>query len=250
MKLLLAVLMLLAGALPAAAQWLDRPWPGIPRTADGTPNLTAPAPRGPDGRPDLTGVWTGPAPVARPDPAALQPWVTDLARRRQQEYYKQRPYFRCLPSGPETERSGGWKRFLQTPTAVAILNDDLTYRVNPPGRPRAGSRPLVELDGLLGGALGRRHAGRRQRRVQRQDVGESLRGLAYRGAAGHGALPASRLRPPAGGGDLHRSRRVRGAVGLYGEHGAGGRYGHARGGLRTEQRRTGRAGSRTPPIGR
>ena len=40
-----------------------------------------------------------------------------------------RPFFRCLPSGPETERSGGWKRFLQTPTTVAILNDDLTYRV-------------------------------------------------------------------------------------------------------------------------
>ena len=121
--------MLFAGTMPAAAQWLDRPWPGIPRTADGKPNRTAPAPRGPDGQPDLTGVWNAPPPVARPDPATLQPWVTDLARRRQQEYYKMRPFFRCLPSGPETERSGGWKRFLQTPTTVAILNDDLTYRV-------------------------------------------------------------------------------------------------------------------------
>ena len=74
-------------------------------------------------------MWNAPPPVARPDAAALQPWVADLARRRQQEYYRTRPFFRCLPSGPETERSGGWKRFLQTPTAVAILNDDLTYRV-------------------------------------------------------------------------------------------------------------------------
>ena len=118
MKLLLAVLMLFAGTMPAAAQWLDRPWPGIPRTADGKPDLTAPAPRGPDGRPDLTGVWNGPAPVARPDAATLQPWVIELARRRQQEYYKLRPFYQCLPSGPETERSGAWKRFLQTPTAV------------------------------------------------------------------------------------------------------------------------------------
>ena len=42
MKRLLAVLLLFAVATPAAAQWLDRPWPGIPRTADGKPNLTAP----------------------------------------------------------------------------------------------------------------------------------------------------------------------------------------------------------------
>ena len=128
MKLFLAVLMF-AGTLPAAAQWLDRPWPGIPRTADGKPDLTAPAPRGPDGRPDLTGVWNAPPPVARADPNSLHPWVTDLAQRRQEEYYKTRPYFQCLPSGPEIERSGGWKRVLHTPAAIAILNDDLTYRV-------------------------------------------------------------------------------------------------------------------------
>jgi hypothetical protein len=34
-----------------------------------------------------------------------------------------------LPSGPEADRSAGWKRILQTPAAIAILNDDLTYRV-------------------------------------------------------------------------------------------------------------------------
>ena len=51
MRLFLAALALIVGTIPATAQWLDRPWPGIPRTADGTPNLTAPAPRGPDGKP-------------------------------------------------------------------------------------------------------------------------------------------------------------------------------------------------------
>src|SRR6476659_460805 len=39
------------------AQWLNLPTPGIPRTADGKPNLTAPVPRTPDGKPDLSGVW-------------------------------------------------------------------------------------------------------------------------------------------------------------------------------------------------
>jgi len=129
MRLLVATLMLFAGTMPAAAQWLDRPWPGIPRTADGEADLTAPAPRGPDGQPDLTGVWNGPPPLVRFDSATLQPWVTELVRQRQQEYYRTRPVYQCRPSGPESQRFGGWKRILQAPTAVAILNDDLTYRV-------------------------------------------------------------------------------------------------------------------------
>jgi hypothetical protein len=74
-------------------------------------------------------VWNAPAVVSRPDPANLEPWVIDLARQRQQEYYKARPYYQCRPSGPEAERFGGWRRILRTPTAIAILNDDLTYRV-------------------------------------------------------------------------------------------------------------------------
>jgi hypothetical protein len=129
MRLFLTALILAAGTMPAAAQWLDRPWPGIPRTADGKPNLTAPAPRGPGGKPDLTGIWNGPNPEARLDPGNEQPWVNDLVRQRQQEYHKGRPSFQCRPSGPESDEFGGWKRILQTPTAIAILNDDLTYRV-------------------------------------------------------------------------------------------------------------------------
>lgn len=41
----------------ADAQWLNFPTPGIPRTKDGKPNLSAPTPRAPDGKPDLSGVW-------------------------------------------------------------------------------------------------------------------------------------------------------------------------------------------------
>jgi hypothetical protein len=41
----------------AYAQWLNFPTPGIPRTRDGKPNLSAPAPRTADGKPDLSGVW-------------------------------------------------------------------------------------------------------------------------------------------------------------------------------------------------
>ena len=40
--------------LPAYGQWLNYPSPGTPRTRDGKPNLSAPAPRV-KGRPDLSG---------------------------------------------------------------------------------------------------------------------------------------------------------------------------------------------------
>ncbi len=41
---------------PLAGQWLDHPAPGVPRKADGKPDLVAPAPRA-GGRPDLSGLW-------------------------------------------------------------------------------------------------------------------------------------------------------------------------------------------------
>jgi hypothetical protein len=129
MRLLLTALILMIGTISAEAQWLDRPTPGIPRTQDGKPDLTAPAPRGPDGKPDLTGIWNGPNPVARPDLASAQPWVKDVVRQREQDYFRGRPYFHCQPSGPESHRFAAWKRILQTPATLAILNEDLSYRV-------------------------------------------------------------------------------------------------------------------------
>ena len=129
MRLFLAALILISGAISADAQWLDRKTPGIPRTPDGKPNLTAPAPRGPDGKPDFSGVWDAENVVGRPEPSDLQPWVLDLSRERQLEYYKTRPMYQCRPSGPEAEKFGGWRRIVQTPAAIALLNDDLTHRI-------------------------------------------------------------------------------------------------------------------------
>ncbi len=41
----------------AHGQWLNYRDPGVPRTADGKVNLTAPAPKDLSGKPDLSGVW-------------------------------------------------------------------------------------------------------------------------------------------------------------------------------------------------
>ena len=63
LRLVVTVGLVAVAVETGSAQWINYPDPGIPRTADGKPNLTAPAPRFPDGRIDLSGVW-------QPDPKA------------------------------------------------------------------------------------------------------------------------------------------------------------------------------------
>ena len=120
---------LLAGlVLPANAQWLNQPTPNIPRTSSGKPNLAAPAPRGADGHPDLSGVWTtGPAVVIPIPDEALTAKAKALIHEREENYFKDRPAFRCQPSGPAT--IVGWRRIVQTPSIITILYENLTYRV-------------------------------------------------------------------------------------------------------------------------
>jgi hypothetical protein len=125
-------------SLPVVAQWLHYPTPGIPRTAAGKPNLSAPAPRTADGKPDLSGIWETPLDTAvgnialrnagNLNPADIQPWAKALLEQRAENFGKDNPRYKCLPEGPGYSTNGGMKRFVQTPTMLVILTDELTYR--------------------------------------------------------------------------------------------------------------------------
>ncbi len=69
MRVQTALRIILAGALASAnAQWLNYPAPGTPLKQDGTPDLTAKAPRASTGKPDLSGVWQ----IAPPEPGEIE----------------------------------------------------------------------------------------------------------------------------------------------------------------------------------
>src|ERR1043165_7776783 len=105
MRFLFAAISLAAlTTVSATAQWLNQPTPGIPRMPDGKPNLTAPPPHTAEGKPDLTGLWRGPNQFGHPtvEPDDMQPWTRDVVRQRAEEFFKTRPMYQCLPSGPAT----------------------------------------------------------------------------------------------------------------------------------------------------
>ena len=136
--------------LPLAAQWINYPSPGIPRTADGKPILPAPAPKGPDGKPDLTGVWrrrndkhwsnlaTGVEHVP------FQPWAEAAFRKANRKPDEWEDGLTCMPRGfPRQAIAGNHPfRILQAPTMTLMLMEEFTqYRqVFTDGRPLPENR--------------------------------------------------------------------------------------------------------------
>lgn len=127
MRVAFVLAMLAVPCRPLAAQWLNQPTPGIPRTPDGRPNLAAPAPRGTDGHADLSGVWNGRPVLIRVPDEALTARSKALIREREENFFMDRPSFQCQPSGPETML--GWRRVIQTPSIIAIVYESLAYRL-------------------------------------------------------------------------------------------------------------------------
>ena len=151
--------MLVASALSAGAQWIDYPTPGIPRTPDGKPNLSAPAPKAADGKPNLSGLWQrmrnnmprrpglemGPnlEDFMRPGEKIplLLPAAEAIYQKRLANFMADRPSGRCLPHGiPDQMLIGVPMKIVQNPGLTLILYEEFARfrqiftdgRPNPP----------------------------------------------------------------------------------------------------------------------
>jgi len=146
---LTAVLLALIAA-PVAAQFTDFPVQ-VPRKADGSPNLAAPAPKAADGHPDLSGVWRPehdqkcPADGC-PDnqmseqfldfghgiPGGLPytPWAAALVKQRSEQLGKDDPTSNCFPGGiVRLHTYPAFNKIVQTPKLIVILSErETTYR--------------------------------------------------------------------------------------------------------------------------
>jgi hypothetical protein len=122
---------------PVPAQWLNYPTAGIPRTADGKPNLSAPAPKAADGHPDLSGLWKAPsgkylfnlAADLKPEDVPFQPWALTLFNQRLDNLAKDRPTGRCLPHGvPDQMAVAGYPfKVIQVPGLIALLYEEMSH---------------------------------------------------------------------------------------------------------------------------
>lgn len=141
----------------ASTQWLNYPTPGVPRLRNGNPNLSAPAPRTKDGRPDLSGIWQLEAqcpPEGCGDyPAApefidlgarlkgglpYQPWAAELVAKRWAQLGKDDPVGSCRPAGAVRLLTfPPPRKIVQLPGLLLILSErDVTYRqIFTDGRP-------------------------------------------------------------------------------------------------------------------
>jgi hypothetical protein len=131
----------------ADAQWLGHPTPDIPRTPDGKPNLTAPAPRTANGTIDFSGLWyrdqkspayNGPGGAAlspyyvdvtsdlKAEDVPFQTWAREEFQRRRQRASIDDPAARCKPYGvPAINAYPAPFKILHTNRLLAIL-----YEVN------------------------------------------------------------------------------------------------------------------------
>ena len=149
-RLLVSATVIALSSLTLQAQWTNYPTPGVPRLADGKPNLSAPAPRTTDGKPDLSGIWAAECGIAgrdacwqrslffdlakdlKPDDVRMTPWATSVQTQRESRSHVDDPYGYCLPPGtPRINFGGGPFKILQTAGVTAFLYEaqsGMTFR--------------------------------------------------------------------------------------------------------------------------
>jgi hypothetical protein len=177
MKLVTGIVgaLFVASSVPLSAQWLKYPTAGVPRLANGKPNLAAPAPRTADGKPDLSGMWdidhNRPCPPpgcpdmevgqefvnigwSLKDGLPYQPWAAELRKQRMVENGKDDPGSHCLPTGlVKSHTTPLFRKIVQTPGLIVILSErDASYRqIFTDGRPL----PPIEMPTFDGYSVGR-----------------------------------------------------------------------------------------------
>jgi hypothetical protein len=121
-------LVMILGCVPLSAQWIHYPTPAIPRTPDGKPNMSAPAPKTSDGKSDFSGIWVPADGRYLPNLAVdgievpFQPWAAALYKQRQENNGKGRPSERCLTHGvTDFDALATPRRIIQTTGLIAIL---------------------------------------------------------------------------------------------------------------------------------
>ena len=135
----------LVASLPAFAQWLNYPTPGIPKTPSGLPNLGAPTPKIADGTPDCSGTWEAENTIRSGFPIGpqfldissglkdglpYQRWAGEIANVRRTANAKDDPETRCLPiSVVRSHTYPTLKKIIQVPGLIVILDEhNASYR--------------------------------------------------------------------------------------------------------------------------
>jgi hypothetical protein len=140
----------------------------VPRTANGQVDLAAPAPRTPDGKPDLSGVWNyagilgfrgrppDPPPGTPPEATfwnielgfkeglPFQPWAAELRKQRMAGESKDNPDAACLPLGHmQLHTHSQPRKIVQTKDLIVILYEANanTRQIFLDGRPAPDNDP-------------------------------------------------------------------------------------------------------------
>jgi len=125
-------------AFTAQAQWIKLPLPGTPRTKDGKPNLSAPAPRASDGHPDLSGIWISSRQYTNPKGRGLERFMPAGSKvpmlPAAEKFYAEitahgdaaDPSERCLPDGVPNHMLPLPIKIVQTPGVILTLFEEFT----------------------------------------------------------------------------------------------------------------------------
>ncbi len=141
MRAIPVVIGLLACAMPggsAVGQHSGRRRARRPRKArTANLDLSAPAPRTPDGKPDLSGIWEPPAPPKylrdlaadlKPGDVSMLPWAEAVYKERLSgAWAREEPDANCLPQGvPKIDAAPAPYRFIQMPGMIVIIYEAFT----------------------------------------------------------------------------------------------------------------------------